>query len=98
MSGSEKRKIAIVSACMRRDGTPAFALNEVAVTADEQENGIHYYLAEAQLLEDGFEEPFVHFDENEAPAFLHAAVRQHLGVANHDLHPSEEAAWPASSS
>ena len=78
---ADKRKIAVVSACMRRDGTPAFALNEVAVTQEEAENGIHYYLTEAQLLEDGFEEPFVHFDESEAPAFLHPAVRQHLSVS-----------------
>jgi hypothetical protein len=75
-----KRTVAIVSACMSCDGTPALVLNEVAVSEDEILNGIHYYLAEAQLLNDGYEEPFVHFDQNEAPAFLHAAVRNRLGL------------------
>ena len=75
-----KRPIAVVSACMTRDGTPTFALNQVEVTQDEAENGVHYYLVEALLLEDGYEEPFTHFDEQEAPAFLHPAVRQYLGL------------------
>jgi hypothetical protein len=78
---SGKGTVAIVTACMRKDGTPAFALNEVSVTQEEAANGIHYYLAEAQLLEDGYEEPFVHFDETEAPEFLHAAVRDHLALS-----------------
>src|SRR4051812_2768926 len=73
-----KRTVVVVSACMRADGTPAFALNSVEVTRDEAENGIHYYLAEAELLEAGFEEPFVHFDETEAPPFLVPAVTEHL--------------------
>jgi hypothetical protein len=73
------RKIAIVTACINADGTPTFALNEVNVTEEQAANGIHYYVAEGQLLIDGYEEPFVHFDEDEAPAFLHAAVRRFLG-------------------
>ena len=41
--------------------------------------GIHYYLAEAELLEKGYEsDPIVHFAEGESPAFLHPAVRMHL--------------------
>jgi hypothetical protein len=75
-----KRKIAVVTACMAADGTPDFALNEVEVTHDEYENGIHYYLAEADLIEAGYEEPYTHFDQFEAPAFLHPAVREYLGV------------------
>ncbi len=78
--GNGKQPIAIVSAVMRSDGTPAFALTEVRATAEEVADGLHYYLAEARLLEDGYEEPFVHFDAAEAPAFLHAAVRRHLGL------------------
>jgi hypothetical protein len=76
----DKHRIAVVSASMNRDGTPALALTEVAVTAEEAENGIHYYLVEAELLEAGYEEPFVHFDRGEAPPFLHPAVRQYLGL------------------
>jgi len=78
---SEKHPIAIVSACMRVDGTPHLAITEVSVTQEEIENGIPYYLAEAELLDAGFEEPMVHFAPEEAPAFLHAAVRSHLGLS-----------------
>lgn len=63
---------------MNPDGTPGFALNTVNVSAEEFANGIHYYLVEAELFTSGFDEPFVHFDETEAPAFLHPAVREHL--------------------
>ena len=40
----------------------------------------HYYLAESELLELGYEEPFVHFTEDEAPAFLFPAVEKVPGV------------------
>jgi hypothetical protein len=74
----ESRSIAIVSACMTREGSPTFAVTQIAVTQEEAENGIHYYVAEAQLLEEGYEEPFVHFGEDESPPFLHPAVKQFL--------------------
>src|SRR5438093_6109572 len=91
------RRIAVVSACMKADGTPNFVLNEVEVTQEEAENGIHYYLVEAELLEDGYEEPFVHFDSDEAPDFLHPAVRKHLGLSpDHTItNPSEARTCPA---
>jgi hypothetical protein len=98
MNMADKHTIAVVSACMKKDGTPAFALNTVEVTHEEEANGIHYYLAEGQLLEDGFEEPFVHFGEDEAPAFLFPAIRQHLGLTSNGIHHPEESACPASSS
>jgi Protein of unknown function (DUF2997) len=63
----DKEPIAIVSACMRADGIPTFAYHVVEVTSQEAANGVHYYFAEAQLLEEGYEEPFVHFDAKEAP-------------------------------
>lgn len=75
-----KRTMTIVTACMNANGSPAFALNCVEVDPEEIANGIHYYLVEAELMEAGYEEPFCHFDEDEAPQFLHAAVRQHLGL------------------
>jgi hypothetical protein len=56
------------------------------VTHDEYQDGIHYYLAEADLLENHYEEPFVHFDCFEAPPFLFPAVRQYLGLTI-DSHP-----------
>ena len=74
------RTVSVVTACMTESGLPAFALSEVPVTQAEAENGAHLALAEAQLLAAGYEEPFVHFPEDEAPAFLHPAVRRHLGL------------------
>ena len=82
MPQEDKRPIAIVSACMRSDGVSTFAYHMVEVTSQEADNGIHYYLAEAQLLEEGYEEPFVHFDAPESPPFLHEAVRQYLGLSS----------------
>jgi hypothetical protein len=73
-----KRPVVVASACMRSDGLPDFALTEVEVTPEQAENGIHYSLVEAHLLEAGYEEPFVHFGEAEAPAFLFPAVKQYL--------------------
>ena len=75
-----KHPVAVVSACMRSDGLPDFAITEVEVTAEQAENGLHYYLVEAELLEAGFEEPFVHFAEEESPAFLFPAVKQYLSL------------------
>ena len=79
-----KRPIAIVTACTNADGTPTFAFNEVEATQDQIDNGIHFYLAEADLLLAGHEPPFIHFDELEAPPFLHPAVRRHLGISTDD--------------
>jgi len=76
-----KRPITIVSACMTVSGLPAFAVSEVEVTPEEAENGVQYYLAEAHLLESGYEEPMVHFSDGEAPDFLLPAVKQHLAAA-----------------
>lgn len=80
-----KRKIIVVSACMTKDGTPTFAMNSVEVTHDEAANGIHYYLAEADLLGAGFEEPFVHFDETESPRFLIPGVTDYLKTESTEL-------------
>jgi hypothetical protein len=77
---SAKFPIAVVSACMSSDGTPTFTLYEVQVSHDEHENGVHYSLVETYLADDGYEEPYVHFDEREAPPFLFSAVREYLGL------------------
>ena len=79
-----KRAVTVVTACMRADGLPGFAVTRVEVTREEYEEGIHYYLAAADLLEAGYDEPFVHFDEGEAPPFLLPAVTEHLGLAGRD--------------
>lgn len=76
-----RRSIAVVSAVMKKDGHPDFVLNEVFATQEEIDNGLHYYFVEAELLQAGFEEPFVHFDQRESPSFLHPAVREYLGIS-----------------
>jgi hypothetical protein len=82
---NEKRRVTIVTACMTAAGSPTFVLNEVEVTQEDYENGVHYYLAEADLLVAGYEEPYVHFDDREAPPFLIPAVKQHLGLDKPDV-------------
>jgi hypothetical protein len=76
----ESRPVAVVTACLTAAGTPALVLTTVAATAPERDNGIHHYLVEGELLEAGYEEPFVHFDEGDSPPVLHPAVRRHLGL------------------
>ena len=76
----DRRRVTIVSAVMNANGAPDFALTEVEVTADEYANGVQYDRAEEQLVAAGFEEPFVHFSECEAPDFLITAVQQYLGL------------------
>ena len=75
-----KFRIAVVSACMSCEGTPAFTLYEVEVTPDEYANGVHYSRVEEYLADDGYEEPHVHFDERESPPFLFPVVREYLGL------------------
>jgi hypothetical protein len=72
------RTITVVSACMTVAGMPTFALNQVEVTHEEYENGVHYALAEVELMDAGYEEPYVHFDDFEAPAFLVPEVTNHV--------------------
>ena len=75
------RPVTVVSACMRPNGTPCFVLNKVEVTPDARANGVHYLPAEARLVREGYEEPWVHFDESEAPFFLIPAVKQAVAEA-----------------
>ncbi len=80
----QRQRVAIVTACMRPDGFPTFALNQVEVTTEEYENGVHYALVERLLTQVGcFEEPFIHFADGEAPPFLLPAVQQYLGLTSH---------------
>ena len=73
----DRRPIDVVTACMTPQGFPTLVLTTVEVTPDERANAIHYYLAAGELLERGYDEPMVHFDADEAPPFLHPAVRAH---------------------
>src|SRR5689334_17512006 len=79
MAGPQgKRSVTVVSAVMRPDGLPDFAVTRVAVTPEEFDDGVHYSPVAADLLGPAYEEPFVHFAEGEAPAFLVSAVNAHL--------------------
>lgn len=79
----EKGTITVVSAVMRSDGFPDFAITQVEVTPEEYDNGVHYLLVEESLTERGYDEPYVHFDEVEAPSFLHPAVKAYLDSEAH---------------
>jgi hypothetical protein len=76
-----KRRIAVISACLNSQGSPEFVLNEVDVTHEEFENGIHFVLVEDLLDDAAYEEPYFHFDELEAPAFLMEGVKQQVADA-----------------
>lgn len=73
-----KRTVTVVSACRASDGRPTFALTEVEVTHEEYENGVHYDLVEDRLKDAGYEVPYLHFDETDAPSFLVAGVTAYL--------------------
>ena len=77
-----KRKLTVVTACLNASGTPDFALTEVEVTHTEYANGVHCDLAEERLAAAGYEEPYLHFVEEDAPEFLVPAVRQYLGATD----------------
>ena len=83
-----KRALTVVSAWMARDGTPDFALNEVEVTHDEYENGVHYDFVEDRLKDAGYDEPYIHYDEFDTPAFLFPAVKQYLGAPANAAEPA----------
>ena len=75
-----KRLLAVATACMGRDGVPTFAYTEVEVTLEEYRNGAHLDLVEQRLADGRCDEPYVHFDDIDAPPFLIGAVRAHLGL------------------
>ena len=59
------------------------------MTQAEYEEGVHYDLAVDNLTEQGYDSPFVHFDEFDAPDFLIPAVQSYLARANEtDANPT----------
>jgi hypothetical protein len=73
------RPLTVVTACLNAAGVPDFTLTEVMVTPQEYADGVHCDRVEGRLLAAGYEEPFLHFDELDAPPFLLPAVRDYLG-------------------
>jgi hypothetical protein len=67
--------IKVVVACAANgNGQPDFFGTVITCTQADYESGIHYDLAKAQALEDGYEEPMIAFDENDGPDWLFEQV------------------------
>jgi hypothetical protein len=81
-------KIAVITACTYASGGPGFAYSEHEVTQAQYDEGEHYEQASAEALDKGYEEPFVHFDENDGPDWLFASHRR-------DMDEWQARAWEA---
>ena len=58
--------IKCVIACSNASGEPDLYFVKVRCKESQYEEGDHYRKAENQAIEDGYEEPFVSFDENDS--------------------------------
>jgi hypothetical protein len=65
-----RRKIKVVAACTNAGGEPDFAFGTVECGEDEYNLGKHYDAVKDVLVENGYEGPFVMFDEDECPSWL----------------------------
>jgi hypothetical protein len=74
--------IRVIAACTNASGQPDFAFVNVECTARRIEGGFHYDMARDQLEDEGYEEPFVLFDEQDCQRFpwFEEGVCKHLGV------------------
>jgi hypothetical protein len=70
----------VITACRTAAGLPDFALTAVQVTPAEFANGVHDDRAEERRAAAGYEGPWVHFDDREAPRFLLPAVKRYLNL------------------
>lgn len=72
----------VIAACTNASGQPDFTFVNVDCTMQQLEGAFHYAMAREQLEDDGYEEPFVLFDEGDCRRFpwLEDGVRKHLGV------------------
>ena len=77
-SGSAQLTRTVVSACINAAGRPDFALSTISVPSSGPNLDFSFDALEDDLRERGYECPFVHFDETEAPPFLIRAVRRYL--------------------
>ncbi|WP_138438005.1 hypothetical protein [Marinobacter shengliensis] len=86
----------VVLACMSSGGTPALFTTSVTVTEEEYQAQKHIGLATDKAKAQGYEPPFIPFDDNHAPALAAAAQRmEELGgpvpVDRKDQHGVPEA-------
>lgn len=77
-----KDKIIIVAACKNSSGSPDIAIIAVSATDNEIKNGDHLERAEQKLLDDGYDEPIVMFDEDECPVWLFEGACSQCGIKN----------------
>lgn len=62
--------IKCVVACTNANGEPDFYFCKVEATQEEYDDGIHYERAKGKAKEEGYEAPFVVFDENDGLDWL----------------------------
>lgn len=62
--------IKCVIACHNANGEPDFYFCKVECSQSDYELGIHYDMAIEEAVDNGYELPFVAFDENEKPNWL----------------------------
>ena len=70
MSTEGTKVIKCVAACTNAGGEPDFGFVKVECSEEEYNLGKHYDAARDFLIENGYEGPFVIFDEEECPAWL----------------------------
>lgn len=63
-------KIKCVVACRNAEGVSDFYFCIVECNQEEYDVGKHYDIAENAALENGYEGPFVTYDENDGPNWL----------------------------
>lgn len=67
---AEKKKVAVITACCDANGKPVLVLNEVLADENDLALGCHYDRVAQKLRNRGYNQPFVHFDEQDGPAWL----------------------------
>lgn len=74
------RKELVAIACTSSDGSPTLVCFESEVTEEQYDLGMHYDDAVAQAKEDGYEQPFVCFDNFEHNILLHGVeqLKKHI--------------------
>lgn len=74
--------VRIIAACRNSDGGPDFAVVTVDCSPGSVRDGAHFELAAARLDELGFQEPFIFFDQFQAPDWLKAGVQSSVEIVH----------------
>ena len=73
---AEKKKIDVVTACCDALGKPVLVMNTVMADENEVAACCHFDRAARLLRNRGYQQPFVHFDEEDGPTWLLEAMRK----------------------